>query len=99
MIEKIIKTNKQIVAYSIGDLAMNNFLKITKNKATAKQCRPVVASLNLKNKSAVSGILSTEAPFSFFISKLLRKIKKSLKTFIYLYSGKGGRSQKWLKNF
>lgn len=82
---KIIKTQKQIVAYSVGNIALNNYLKLTKNKATANPRRPVVASINLKNKSVYSGILSTKAPLTFLNSKLLNKIKNSLKTFIYSF--------------
>jgi predicted alpha/beta-fold hydrolase len=80
---KIIKTNKQMVSYSLGDIALNNYLKLTKNKAPAKISRPVVASIHLKNKCCCSGILSTEAPLTLFKFKLINKLKNSLKAFIY----------------
>ena len=85
---KIIKTNKQIVPYSIGNIALNNFLKLTTNKtneATAKINPSVVASIHLKNKLCCSGILSTKAPLTLFNLKLRIKIKNSLKTFIYSF--------------
>lgn len=88
MESKLIKTNKQIVPYSIGNIALNNYLKLTKeikNKAPAKINPPVVASIHLKNKLCCSGILSTEAPLTFLNSKLLNKNKNSLKTFIYSF--------------
>lgn len=80
---KLIKTNKQIVNYNLGGIALNNYLKMTKNKAPAKQRLPIVASINLKNKCRCSGILSSEAPLTLFIFKLINKLKNSLKAFIY----------------
>lgn len=76
MESKLIKTNKQIVSYSIGNIALNNYLKLTTNKTNKAESKinpPVVTYIPLKKESGFKNSLKS---FIYSIHRVKKEVLK-----------------------